>query len=1633
MYNNTNLSDCLKQAFSDSKWLKEMQMPQKFMAKCLGNIDFANEIQELENKKDFSCKSALKLLKIIFHESMNIYDRYDDSVLLNGLYQYALVKSFPDAAEKSEIILSPELSEVYLRILRGLSECEKKHDSDSWLCKYSLNLLNEEEPSGKESRTEYHALLKAFDNEYIYEMMKLNQEIKGYNTLDHICGVHYLAVHIGRQLLSAGLPVDILKVSGAAACHDIGKYGCRKKEASRVPYLHYYYTDQWFKKHNISYISHIAVNHSTWDLELENLPIESLILIYCDFRVKNLTVDGKSPVMHIFSLEDSVEIILGKLDNVDEKKAKRYKRVYAKLQDFEGYMKNLGVVLDCNYHMDEKEYSKLKGNQKSYSLLQGSEIVDNLKYTSIKHNIHIMHMLRNESSLNTTLEFLRVEKDWKVLREYLQVYSGYSAYFTQKQKLITLKFLYEELINPEDDIRIQCASLIGLLIASFDEDYRKEIPENQKIEPPEITSFELFNEYIGLFLMPDDRIILRDKMWIGYSLSIMVSSVISNCRPDMRQHFIEILASFYVKNIPENEYSRLFLIETARALSPVSSSMEFKPLFHFVLHMMNSETAILRVSAMEACLKFLQAYPEDMSLTSELKLILEKKLFKADSLVERYTLEMLHNQLSASSDNEAFYEKGEVNLNELQNIFLSNLKTATEWNIKRSQINLLTEYAITHPVEFGFYTAMHFCNILKVSAVESVRNRAGEALVRIIPYLTMEKRNDVAIELLRALEIEGFQYAKYIPAYAGRIILFLQPVEFDETIDDMAIKIKTSDSRISILLLKTIGIVISNYAGYKTRFQEQKGQWESRLIKLLGILLNGLSHYNIKISQAAIGVIGSDIFGSQVLEMDEKYSLFRLIAKKLLIYFNNPPKDELTYFCNASALKQIYKFISDYSFLYTMPVIPYPEKIAFFPGTFDPFSLGHKEITNEIHDLGFEIYIAVDEFSWSKLTLPHELRRDIINMSVSDQLDTFIYPDHMPVNIGNRNDLMELKNQFPNSEVYIVAGSDVIMNASAYKPSADEGFSILDFSHIIFERTTQYGNGNITGNEKALKNIKGQVIRLSLPPQYEDISSTQIRNYIDENRDISSLVDPLVQKFIYEKVLYKREPQYKSIIKEPSIKIEIHDNPSEDLLKLLAHLAYAGFQKGYDILKKISQKNNTKIILITDINSSDRIIGFSICHWLRSNALYSEFHNTAVTEHIRKNALGRIICIDGMYIDPSCDTYRMSQIMLTETLAACIAKDYDYALYSNCLEGFHEGNMDMLEIQGFLTVNENSTEKPVYAVSMNSPCVLNMDILSFIKEPFRSNVAVIKCIMECRKKLQRAITGLYPGQLVLSIDTDVMLETLIGKICKENSVPEKALHPRKHGNAMCVPFGNTLKKYIIPNTVTKALHTEKIFQPGIIDYRIGPYPGYLTLDLQVKTIKSFSRPVILVDDIMHKGYRMKALGPLMKKENIKVQKIIVGIMSGRGKELMDINGYDIDSAYYIPKLKVWFNENALYPFIGGDAVERKNSNANSLIPSVNMILPYASPVFIKDAQYKSIYNLSMVCLENSYQILKTLESEYEQLKERKLLLSSLGEIFISPRYPDHGNDMNYDFNLTPTHYLKNDIEMLKRLEFCICR
>ena len=129
--------------------------------------------------------------------------------------------------------------------------------------------------------------MQVWRQDFVYELLRLGSELTPFSTLQHIAMVHHVAMTAGRALRRSGAAVDLALTSAAAAGHDIGKFGCMPGE--RVPYLHYYYTDEWLTRSGLPQVGQVAGNHSTWDLELANLSVESMLLIYADFRSKQRT------------------------------------------------------------------------------------------------------------------------------------------------------------------------------------------------------------------------------------------------------------------------------------------------------------------------------------------------------------------------------------------------------------------------------------------------------------------------------------------------------------------------------------------------------------------------------------------------------------------------------------------------------------------------------------------------------------------------------------------------------------------------------------------------------------------------------------------------------------------------------------------------------------------------------------------------------------------------------------------------------------------------------------------------------------------------------------------------------------------------------------------------------------------------------------------------------------------------------------------------------------------------------------------------------------------------------------------------------------------------------------------------
>lgn len=1607
------------QSFEHLEWFTENQDVAAFIQLSIQAHDFKQHFERICSQHDYSGRSILSLCESILYD---LSKRQPPDDWLAYCYQFILKHAYPSSIE---IEFSPHLelaAELFIHIFHFFSEIEK--ESTRVPFDYRLDFLPVEDEMII-NRHEYRKFVVAFDRDMIYELMKLHFELTNHNNIHHVSGVHSLAVHLGRQCFALGLPVDLGVVSGAAASHDIGKFGCTGECLQRVPYFHYYYTDEWTKRHDLLYIGHIATNHSTWDLELENLPVESLLLIYCDFRVKNRILPNGERHMHIFSLDEAFNIILNKLDNVDEAKANRYRKVYAKLKDFESFLRDQNVNLNLDHVSQEP------APVRHYALMHHQEVIENIKFMAIRHNIDLMHNFRSVGSLSSILEQARSESDPQKLRGYLQVLEEYTTYLTQDQKLITIQFLYDLLTNKDGDIRRQAAGVIGILIANFDEEYRKEIPKNVNLPEALYRSDDLLKSYINKILHPDPQLIDQHQIWITHNLRVVLATLFQHAKNGKLDTYRKIVLSNYNKENFSVYRTKFYLMQIIKRIpmKNFDESVMIQPL-RLLLSALSDQDRIIRVTALERIWSLVNKVPNQGWFIDELGRILKRKLNRSEDPAENYLRLKLAERIRVPKPViEHYYGICRIDGEDLSDIYLQNLKTATPWVFKKVHVHLLADFLIAgFPNIDKIHTAIHFCNLLKVSEVENVRNHAGITLVEVFPYLSKEQKNDVTIELMRALEMENFQFTNFIPRYLGRVMLHLQPRELDEIIADFVDKTKVSNQEITVLMLKTIGICIENYAQYAPRFQESEAVIRDRLITMVSLILNSFVNFDQEVKREAFLVLGKDVFGSNKLNMKEKQNLLSIVAKKMLVLAESGRRTDLLQLNDSVSLNHIYRFIADYEFTNRKVPVYTNEKKAFFPGTFDPFSISHKKIAESIRNMGYEVFLAVDEFSWSKRTQPNMIRRNIIDMTIADELNIYLFPASLSVNIANPTDLRELQDCFEDNPVSIVVGSDVILHASAYAKT--ETFSIHDFPHVIFERNCDKVDPDPL--QPFLEQMKEPAVRLCLPEEYEDISSTQIRKYIDQNRDVSMMIDPLAQKYIMARGFYRHEPQMKSPVSTSTLSFEIIEEFRYEVISELRN-QFGDFPLDF---KNFFTLDSARLLIARETNGQT-IVGAVPFRWLRNSMIFREFHDHISADFIRQKAVGRIALIAGIFTHAGSPYRHLGQILLTETLSFALQKDYTSAVYHEPLHhpAIDERNYRVLKLQGFIPVPQESgeTKLPIYLVSMTNPSTLYLNIKALLKEPYLHNPKVIRVIHKSRDALREALVALYPGQLLLTFDRKIMNEKLMEIICRNNQVDPVQGPTRTLGPNLCVPYGSILKGRFVPNTATKTLHTEKTYTGDTHSFYIHQTPYYLSLDEQIRMLKSFQRPVLLIDDILHKGYRIKAVQPKFTQHNIRVEKTIVGILSSQGQELMELQNLDVESAYFVPNLNVWFNESILYPFIGGDAVERMVDYKSNMIPSVNFVLPYASPSYIKDTPVSAIYKLSETVLKNTYQIFRTLEREYQQLNDRALCITNLGEIFSTPRFPDRSDLLEYDSSLKVSDYLEYDQAHLKRIQSLFTR
>lgn len=1601
----TDLSIMLERGLYTPRFLRLAQMDAAEMEQLLAQVDntvLARTVLDCTDENGRFLPQAVldgvrPLLPVLQDEPACGWLKY--------CYYYVLTQIYPENAgswrdaDIAEIIGRDQHYRrgrcLFMQLLRALFRYERQTlpFDPTW----ELAFLAPEEIEDNGDDKEYLRLRELSTELYAYEFMRLGIALTPFHTLGHIGGVHYVAVYAARQLRRAGVGVDVGLVSGAAACHDIGKYGCRKCEERRVPYLHYYYTDLCCRRVGLPTIGHIAANHSVWDLELENLPVEALLLIYADFRVKSTRADDGREIIHFYSLAEAFDVILGKLDNVDEKKRSRYQKVYAKLADFEAYMTEWGVVTELPADFAASPAETRPRRQRDAALLDGTDVVDALKYAAIGHNIRLMRLFRDENAFTGLIEAVRSERNWKNVRTYISIFEEYSTYMTEQQKLLTLQYLYEALAYKEIDIRMQAARLMGTLVAGFNETYSKELPEGVSLPPKEVTGLSLFAHYVSLITKPGWRFTAQHKSWISYCLGSFVRAVLESCDDKERLAYMRLLQPYYTRT---NYRAELYIV-LLTALMEMDSAFfdeEFLPVIAaFIAAAAAGEELSLRVAALRC-----GTYIFDRQ--------------ERDDYRQR-----LLRVLDLPQDDEDLGEREGA-------LFLDNLKTGTHWIIKVSNMETMIRHLERSDKAAVMHLGTHLANVLKVSDNPFVRRTAGEALLQVAEKMTYTQRNEIVVELFNGLELGDLRISKYVPEYLGEIILRLLPQEFDECILSMEQQLLTANTQVAASMVHTIGVILGSFDTFAGRQRETyAGEHEKRQRRLLYLMIKAYAHYDTELSRDAFRYIGRFIFNNPKLAAERVDFLFIHSYKKLLVTLTENREGPLDFYSNAAVLNHIYRYIGSHQFRCGDFELPKRQKVCLYPGTFDPFSLGHKAVAEKIRDLGFEVYLALDEFSWSKHTQPRLMRRKIMDMSTADQEDMYLFPDDIPINLTNAADMRRLKELFRGKDVYLAVGTDVIENASAYKarPTLD---SVHMMNHIAFARETR--ESRYSTGKKENYPIQGKVITLLLDKFYEDISSTRIRENIDLNRDISNLIDAVAQNFIYENNLYLREPAYKHVVEAKDMGIGSFKQRGRESLWPLRETLLAD---GYDtsLVENYIESDTVRTLYIDSAGQSKEMVAYAAVHRIGARSLLTEFGDPTLTAHIRDTADGSIAAIGFLYARENGAIANMGEIIITEIMTELIARDFAYAVYHPVDgAGYRPAIITALRKQGFVNIAPAGAAMPVYAVSLKAPVVLFRDVETVIKAPFNKNPRVLQALDRAHHNLLAVMRRLYPGKLILSFNTSIVHNKIIKKAVELNGVSPVRDNERRYGPYMSVPFGKTLSSVLIPNTVTKALHIEKYFNRYVKGFTIAESHQYSSVDNQLRTIKSFNRPVILIDDLLHKGYRMQMLTPVLERNQIEVKTVLVGVITGRAVDMMAARKLNADAAYFLPTLEIWFNERDCYPFLGGDSIDNAGDYSSyGRNPSINLVLPYVKPGFIGHGDDDAAFAYSLTCLENARAIMETLQEEYQKNYEKKLTLKRLGEVLTAVRIPDIDVGVRFDENMAPTRFIENDLERLKRLRW----
>lgn len=190
-------------------------------------------------------------------------------------------------------------------------------------------------------------------------------------------------------------------------------------------------------------------------------------------------------------------------------------------------------------------------------------------------------------------------------------------------------------------------------------------------------------------------------------------------------------------------------------------------------------------------------------------------------------------------------------------------------------------------------------------------------------------------------------------------------------------------------------------------------------------------------------------------------------------------------------------------------------KIAIYSGSFNPIHLGHTQlaeylIENELVDEVWFIISPLNPLKSPESQLDEQLRLEMVSLAIKEQA-AFKVSDiefSMPIPSYTIDMLSKLSIQHPENQLILIIGSD---NAVVFDQWKSYQEILANYPILVYPR-----------RDYDLEFIAKKFPDMQLlNSPYYDISSTQIRELIKDEQDVSEWLNPHVLEYIKEKNLYQ--------------------------------------------------------------------------------------------------------------------------------------------------------------------------------------------------------------------------------------------------------------------------------------------------------------------------------------------------------------------------------------------------------------------------------------------------------------------------------------------------------------------------------